>query len=354
MQPLQRNSMKVFSNWLVIVLSLSAGLTNAAVGNNPVQVRRINYRGWGNAVEMTNDSVRVVVVPAIGRIMHYGVLHSENILWENPEFFGAVLPTNGVLEKDGKMIWANFGGDRVWPIPENLFETVTGRRAPPDHWIDGGGCQSEILSDGVMLVSPVSRYVGVRCVREIRLSPKGSRLMIRQRMQKLQVGGKKELEPIPCTIWNIVQIRPPLEVLFQLNVVSRFPQKYSVFPWCPEASKNVAVHSNVGVFVADSVKQQKVGADSPHWIAALVDKYVIAELFNADLTKEYPEAGATATSYTCPQFTELEVLSPVERLKVNDQTEYDIVWELYPLPSTAVTILEKRQEALRWLQGLSF
>ena len=43
-----------------------------------VTVEEIEYEGWANSIEIANPEVRVVVVPAIGRIMHYGFVGGEN------------------------------------------------------------------------------------------------------------------------------------------------------------------------------------------------------------------------------------------------------------------------------------
>ena len=57
-----------------------------------VEVSTIEYEGWQGAVEIKNAEVRLVVVPSIGRIMHYGFADGQNILWSDPQFHGQVLP----------------------------------------------------------------------------------------------------------------------------------------------------------------------------------------------------------------------------------------------------------------------
>ena len=54
-------------------------------------IRKITYRGWEDSVEMVNDTVRVVVSPQIGRIMHYSFKDEENLLWVNAVWEGKLL-----------------------------------------------------------------------------------------------------------------------------------------------------------------------------------------------------------------------------------------------------------------------
>ncbi|MBN2201591.1 hypothetical protein JW777_06550 [bacterium] len=60
-----------------------------------VSVQFIEYHGWRDSVDIRNAECRVVVVPAIGRIMHYGFRDGENMLWENPALSGIRLPDPG-------------------------------------------------------------------------------------------------------------------------------------------------------------------------------------------------------------------------------------------------------------------
>ena len=57
-----------------------------------VSIERTEYKGWVDAVHLNNGEVELVVVPQIGRIMHYGFIGDENILWLDPETHGTVLP----------------------------------------------------------------------------------------------------------------------------------------------------------------------------------------------------------------------------------------------------------------------
>ena len=49
-------------------------------------LRKIEYLGWPNCIEITNDSTRLVISTDFGpRILFYGLDETENILGWHPE-----------------------------------------------------------------------------------------------------------------------------------------------------------------------------------------------------------------------------------------------------------------------------
>ena len=85
--------------------------------DGPSYSRGNRVRRLGNSIEIANPEVRVVVVPAIGRIMYYGFVGGENILWSDPELHGQVLPDGQPnVDEEGQYVWTNFGGDKSGPI----------------------------------------------------------------------------------------------------------------------------------------------------------------------------------------------------------------------------------------------
>ena len=50
-----------------------------------IKVRNLIYKGWGNTIEISNLDIKVIIVPEIGRIMHYGFLDGQNIFYENEQ-----------------------------------------------------------------------------------------------------------------------------------------------------------------------------------------------------------------------------------------------------------------------------
>ncbi len=316
-----------------------------------VTVQKVEYKGWSDAVQLSNGEVQLVVVPQIGRIMHYGFAGGENILWSDPQFHGRTLP-GGEPSKDeeGQYTWTNFGGDKVWPNQQSEFADINGHAWPPDHAFDGGAHEVQLLEDGVVITSPVSAYNGARSIRTIRLAAEGTRVDIHQAIEKVARAQRQDLEPLRYTIWNVTQINPPEQTLYPLNPHSHFDMRYFPFGFAQSAAvRNFTIKGDTGIFVPDAEENQKTGADSDRWLAGIVGDVVLAEFFRRDATQRYPDGGLSAEVYTCPDYTELELLSPWVYLEVGDVLEHPIAWELLKLPASADSPDARRQAALEWL-----
>lgn len=329
-----------------------------------VTAKRIDYQGWKNSVEIANGDARVVVVPAIGRIMYYGLAGGKNILWEDPEHYGKVLPGEPFKDEEGAYAWTNFGGDKVWPNQQSEFGTINGHAWPPDHWFDGGRHTADLLKDGVVITSGLSRYNGARSTRTIRLAAKGSRLTIHQRVEKLAPAARADLEPLRYTIWNVTQIRPPEQTLYPLNPHSFLDKGIYHFAWGEteeemqaqkeRQNKNLSIADGIAVFKPHPTLAQKTGTDGDRWLAGIVGQTAIAEFFRRDGTKEYPDGGLSAEVYTCDRYTELELLSPWVSLEVGDHLDLEIEWELYKIPAQAQTPQGRRKAVLAWLEKAAY
>ncbi|MDM7926368.1 MAG: hypothetical protein QUS35_10165, partial [bacterium] len=179
-----------------------------------MRVRAIEYRGWKDSVEIVNADCRVVVVPAIGRILHYGFRDGENVLWENPALSGIRQRDPDSVSFPAAAEWLNFGGDKVWPMEQARWPAVNGRAWPPDPWFDGAPHEVRLTPDGCVITGPVSRFNGGRSVREIGLADSGTALSIRQRIEKIRPVPVEGEGPLRFTNWNVTQIRKPERILF--------------------------------------------------------------------------------------------------------------------------------------------
>lgn len=324
-------------------------LFSGCSGDSFVNVRSISYQDSDGGIEVSNADTRLVVVPSIGRIMHYSTKGDENLLWTNPALNEITKPDGEYLTRGDSVVWANFGGDKVWPTPQELFEHINGRSWPPDPWIDGARHAFEILENGVRLISPVSDLCGAQITRTITLADSGSRVTIRQELTKKQMAKDESVEPIPHTIWSVTQIRNPQQALFRLNPESHLERQYYVFPFEPRAADNFYTRDSIGIFIPDSAHTQKVGADSDEWLAAILGNQVFGQFFDRRQDVIYPEGNLGATVYTSPEYTELELLSPLQKLKPGESLEYTIAWDILTLDTLKLPE-QKRRAAVEWLE----
>lgn len=77
----------------------------------------------------------------------------------------------------------------------------------------------------------------------------------------------------------------------------------------------------------------------------------MAEFFLFDPQLTFPDGGTTACIFTCPEFSELECMSPLKKLKVGETIEYEITWQLFQLPGEITDPSEKIISAAKWLKN---
>lgn len=311
-------------------------------------ITKATYSGWADSYELSNGQVKVVVVPAIGRIMYFGLKNGKNILYNDAAYAGKTLPAGQPYKENGSVTWANFGGDKVWPTQQDKFPVINGYGWPPDHWFDGGAHQAEEIPGGVKITSMVSEFCGARCIREITLSDSSAELRISQTIRREKRARNNSAEPIEFTLWNVTQIRSPLAAIFNLNPASSLTD--GIYFFSNDARSSYAKQGSLGVFTPSSSASQKAGADSDNWLGAIVDNIVIGEFFRRQ-TGVHPDGDLSAEVYTSPQYTELELLSPLTKLSIGQEIHHDIVWRLHALPAEARTKDEKIQAAAAWLNS---
>lgn len=315
-----------------------------------VKTELINYKGWDNAVLLTNSDIKLVVVPQIGRIIHFSYLNEKNLLYENPKFEGQVFSAEKPYKVDGEFARASFGGDRIWPTKQDDFETINGSRGLSDPWLDGYEWEYALIKDGVKITSRVSDYLGVKATRIITLDKKGATVNIHQKMEKVKLGEQKNLEPIPVTIWSLSKVKNPEFGILPLSKNSIFENSIEFQEWpdtINSAPKNYSKHGNVGQLIPMPNQPQKMGTDSKGWVAGVYHDKVFGQFFAFDKSETYPDGGTSATIYTCTDYTELECLSPEKKLKVGETIEHNIQWKLKRIQVNSQD--EKREQATKWL-----
>jgi hypothetical protein len=136
-------------------------------GHRSCQIRRTTFQGWA-AEEISNDWLQLSIVKQLGGRLMQVSFAGHPYLFVNPRYKGKYISP---AEANGE--WINYGGDKLWPLPEG--------RGDEQHW---AGPTSDVLDDGVYelkvisqspicairLEGPADPITGLQYSREISLS----------------------------------------------------------------------------------------------------------------------------------------------------------------------------------------
>jgi hypothetical protein len=152
--------MKLVFNIGIGVAAIGLALSTCAVPafgapppeHKPCSVQSTKFEGW-NAVEVSNDWVRLEVVPQLGGRLMQVIFGDHAYLFVNPKYKGQYLPPSAA--RNGE--WFNYGGDKLWPLPEGHGEGEwPGPIADPlddgeykfTSWSQGQGCKVHLEGPG--------------------------------------------------------------------------------------------------------------------------------------------------------------------------------------------------------------
>ncbi|HWN96665.1 MAG TPA: DUF4380 domain-containing protein, partial [Methylomirabilota bacterium] len=294
------------------------GAADPTIEFKNLRITRENYHGWSNAIAIRNDRAEVVIVPDIGRVMSFGMVNGENVLWNDPALHGK--PVNPEAPE-----WINFGGDKSWPAPEAEWGLYTGRknwRPPPA--FDSAPNDARVEGKDVVLLSPVDPFYGIQVRRRVHLDSKEPKLTITTTYER--VSGT----PSKIGVWVITQMRDPVAVFIPGPERSIFPDGFYKFgnePWTNVVASRGLIH-----VTRDPAKPHKLGSDADQllWMGAQIMCLVESPRVRG---AEYPDRNASAEVYTNPdpkKYVELEMLGPLSLMKPGDKISQENTYTLFP------------------------
>ncbi len=309
-----------------LLLTLMAAPTLAQPAKR-ITVTRTEYNGWKDAIILSNGKVEAVIVPSIGRVMQFRYIGEEGVFWGNPDVAGKLVNS---ASKD----WINFGGDKPWPAPQADWPKVTPRAWPPPIGFDANVWKAEALianftrmfspeligqkNEGgtlVKLSSPIDPNYGIRVVRYVQIDPSKPIMRIKT------VFEKAEGEPRKVAIWVITQMKEGDAIFVPMPLDTQFKEGYN------KQSKELPEYFNVAngliQLKRDPKKSTKIGNDAGAllWVGP---KHILKIDSPRVANAEYPDNGSSAEVYTNIdplKYVELEMLGPLQEMKVGDKME---------------------------------
>jgi hypothetical protein len=296
--------------------------TQKTVEGTGVTVEPISYHGWPDSYLLSNGLAEAVVVPAICRVMRFGLTgESESPFWENRDL-------DGQLPASGESQWSNFGGDKSWPAPQSDWIARIGRDWPPPRAFDAEPAQAVVIPQGVVLTSPIDPAYGIQILRAIEIDPTLPVLRITTEFRKLQG------PPVTVAIWTVTQLRDPEAIL--LPASDGLPLGY--LPILEAEPAAFERRNNLLSFKRNQLVFTKIGSKSE--TMAWLGKRSVLRIDAEKGPGEYPDGGCLTEVYTNPdpqKYVELETLGPLQILSPGDQIRRTTAYTILPrsLPEAA-------------------
>lgn len=287
-----------------------------AESNRPESDVPVIFLDSPSALTLQNGKIFLALDPALGRIVGFGSAASrQNLIWLNR--------ADQLPDRSAPQAWRNYGGDKVWVSQQKTWPFI--RNADrPDPDIDGSPWQLlEATEHRAVLESRQSRTLNVRVRRTVTLAERAPRVTIHNVLHR------SAPSPFPVHIWSITQIRPT-----ECCLLHSAAQKPDPRPYLELCAPGTLPRDRVTELDASVLFRPPRGepADSKigtlgKWVAAVFPDWVLLQRHIFDPTACYPD-GSSVQVYACPDYLELETLSPSLHLQPGEELAHTVSWEL--------------------------
>jgi hypothetical protein len=302
---------------------------------------------------LSNKWISLVFVPELGGRLIQATFAEHDYLFVNPRYYGQYLPPS---EGAAKGKWFNYGGDKIWPLPEGNQDE--------SHWIvasdqlDDGIYQLHDISVGercaVRLEGPPDQRTGLQYSREVSIDSDSPRISFRAIMKN--IAG----HPIRWAVQSVTQYdtgdthdrsnyNRDFWAFTPVRAASAFSRQFDVHAG-PVDHPSYSVRDKRLFALHWSYLEGEVGIDSLAGWVAVVDgssNYAMVERFSVDPKAEYPD-GASVIFYLngptlrlndkgmpeitptrieeTPYYMEAELNSPLVTLLPGNTYAFDSEW----------------------------
>jgi hypothetical protein len=264
------------------------------------------YLGWTNAYRLQNDRAEAILIPAIGRLVHFAPLHGHSPFRLEPTLQGKTPPAD---ER-----FFNIGGDWLWPVAQARWASFSadGQDWPPpapladlpwtcSAWTDAEGAQC------AQFTRDYGAPLHIRVSRLFRLAPGSAALAVRQRIERTAPSD------IPVVLWNVSQIAQAEQIVLPVERRSKFRGGLKALMGSKPSRKQLTPCKGAAVYRVGPGSETKLGSDSDRsWIAAAKGTNLIFEAVANSARGDYPDGGCTVEVYSNQGlgYSEIETLSP--------------------------------------------
>jgi uncharacterized protein DUF4380 len=318
-------------------------------GGRSCRISPISFKGW-QAQQISNDWVRVIIVPQLGGRVMQVTFNGHDFLFINPKYEGKYVPP---AEAKGK--WINYGGDKIWPLPEGDQDE--------HHWVlksdplDDGEYAFRVTAQGkacsALLEGPPDPVTGLQYSREISVGSDSPAISFHALMKNIAD------HPITWSVQSVTQydladrahpgtFNRNFYAFAPVNSHSAYFNGYQVLDGLAD---DPSFEVKDGLFRLHWLYlENEVWLDSPAgWLAVVDDgaKYSIVEKFKYQPQAEYPGKAtvifykngvalelddhslpklSSASPDETPYYMEAELNSPMVALKPGESYAFDTEW----------------------------
>lgn len=298
-----------------------------------LEIKAEDYRDYGECIRIRNNNIELIVTVAMGpRIIHYGFVDGENMLYESDDW------ASGMAEDQ----WHIIGGHRLWHSPEKY----------PRTWLpDWEAVPYRIEEDCLVLECRNEEWVQLQKIIRIRFNEDDS-----VSIEHSIVNHNAWL--VKVSAWAITAMVPGgTMIVKQANRRDDFAYSYdggrlvSLWPYTNMNDSRV-YWGNRYITLEHNAEVSgsfKFGVDNVYgWAAYHVKDMLFIKTHDHKKDVLYPDNGVSYESYTDASMLEMETLSPIVELKPDESVTHVEQWWLY---NSETSLLESEAEIKRILKG---
>ncbi len=270
-----------------------------------MQIKKINFENCPNCYELSIDNKKMIITSEFGpRILFYNIDSKENILFYDKE------------KKLKYKKWYLHGGHRVTIAPEDSHTYNPENKK----------CRVEIENDKIK-VSQVDRIVKIE--KSLTIYEKNKRFFIENSI--------KNISPSFLTskaVWAITCIKPEGTAFLPWSTKGKWKINKIIY-WQEWGAQKTNFHSEQYKMTEDLFlitpdgEKGKVGvAGYEGFVGISTNNFTFIKKFNRIPFDIYPDDNCAIECYTCPNYIELETLSPQITLSPYDSLTHTEEWIL--------------------------
>lgn len=282
-----------------------------------VELKQVDFYGFKNALELNNGIVKLIVTTDIGpRILFYGYTNGQNFL--------KVFENESAPIRDGE--WHNYGGHRLWYAPEAAHRT---------YYPDNDPVKWDFSNGDLTLLCPDEKSRGIGKKIVITMSSDTTEVTVKHTLKNIG------LWPIEASIWcltvmapgGILKIQQPKFINHGSGPDETFDpaRNIVIWPYTPMndprlvwGDKFFEMHQN------DAYPGKlKVGMFNEYGKAYYeLNGETFCKEFPNERDAVYPDMNCNCEFFTMPGFLECESLSPMLKIKENEEATHTEIWSL--------------------------